>query len=50
MVSFDFNIDSLMQTAVDVFNSIGGIFLVIGGITVGIGLARLVVKEVANAL
>lgn len=50
MSSFYFDFNLLMTNAVSIFNSIGGVFLMIGGIGIGIGLAKLVVREVGNAI
>lgn len=48
--SFNFDMSTLLSTAADIFNSFAPIFLVIGGLGIGIALLIKVVREVRAAL
>lgn len=48
--SFNFDVSALLESAASIFNSFAPIFLVIGGIGVGIALLLKVVSEVRKAL
>ncbi|GJQ51258.1 MAG TPA: hypothetical protein PLD47_13920 [Aggregatilineales bacterium] len=48
--SFNFDMESLLSTAANIFNSFAPIFLLIAGISVGFGLIVRVVNELRRAL
>lgn len=48
--SFNFDFSSLMSNAASIFNSFSPLFLGIAGISVGLGLITVVIREIRKAL